>query len=438
MATPKPLATSGTSVQPGAEYPREVEPPPGLPAGWKAIEYAYKTGNYVGKTYVRYNSPLKKDNLCTIKKAIEKHAMNEGLSEKEAAKLVDEHERKMQEKKLLGKLKQEENGFVRVDKREEAIAAFRAKYGPLDGATVTLLDGWRAESVFRDSCQQLAVTYYSPEGRPFGTVKGVEAMFGVRVLQGQDVPEVDAARAKVKMDEYGRPINEARQDPAAMRSADDVPATKEKKKEHAKDATPHKRQRVVPPESYVESPSLTLMRVPATAANDEEAKLPPELRGDSVAILQLLTERGFQADTELLALQGRSEGHELARLLQGVFHARPDKYNGRPYFQQTLRHASGAVVCRGVYVFWSQGRERWKIGPLDDDVAPYAYLPGDRARPTDAGEKPWMVYFEAPTEPTQLQLEQQPQQQQPEPQPEQQQQQPLPPAPPPQGEISVA
>ena len=56
----------------------------------------------------------------------------------------------------------------------------------------------------------------------------IEQMFGNRMLEGQPIPDIDAARNNVKVDENGRTVNVARQENFV--SEFEVDAVKELKK----------------------------------------------------------------------------------------------------------------------------------------------------------------------------------------------------------------
>jgi len=392
---------SGGVALPGVDYPRQIPPPEGLPAGWTAVEYAYKSGKQLGKTYVRFNSPIRKDTLCTIKQVLEKDALNRGLSQKEASEIVKEYEALQKEKKDEQKKKRQELGLVGGEQKEEAVRAFRAMYGQLDGATVSNLPGWRAESIFRESCKQTAVTYFNPEGRAYSTVKAVEAFFGVRVQKGEDCPEVREARSKVVVNEKGKTVNLVRHEIGSIRSAEETRKAKEAAKERRADPEAWgRKRRPIPANAYRESDSFALVRVPSrvgtgAAVEKQAAALEEDLCKAAAAIQDLLVERGFKDTAELLALQGCPSTLTQVKPLGGIYHERPENFNGKPYFQQVWRHSRGGLACSCVYIFWSEMRSRWKIGPLDDDSAPWAYLPGDRDRPTQSGDEAWFVYSPA-------------------------------------------
>lgn len=395
-------------MQPGVTYPREVPPPDGLPPGWKAMEFAYKSGPSLGKTYVRFNSAIKKDMTSTVKKALERDALNKGLSQTEADVIVEEYMQEQFRKKERLKAEKESQGYLKGPAREEAISAFRSVYGELNGGLVGKLPGWRAESMYRETCGQTAVTYYNPEGRSFNTVKDVECYFGVRVQRGEGVPEIAAAHANVKTDDRGRIVNEARQEVAVTRTVEDVKEIQEKKKAKINECialgaeqAQRTSNKYVPSERYAEWPALAVLDVPlaANGANEKMEGLEVDLKREAEGISRMLQAAGFKASTELLAVQGSPTNLPHVESLRGIFHARPGTFNGKAYFQQTMKHKCGDLACRGLYIYWSNLHNRWKIGPLDEEdrKAPYAYLPGNRDRPSGVSNQNWIVYTPAPT-----------------------------------------
>ena len=53
-----------------------------------------------------------------------------------------------------------------------------------------------------------------PSGRCFKLVKDIEAFFGFLIDSGQEdeIPDIEAAKSTMRVDEKGRPVNTARQD----------------------------------------------------------------------------------------------------------------------------------------------------------------------------------------------------------------------------------
>lgn len=319
----------------GVRYPRELDVSAyeGLPPGWTAVEFAFKSGTQLGRTYVRFNSPIKKDALCTVKKAIEKDALNRGLGAEEAARLVKEFEDRKAAEKERKQKEREEEGFLKGGKREEAVEAFRAKYGQLDGGTVANLPGWEAKSMFRETCGQVAVTYFNEHGRGFVTIKDVEAMFGVQVLKGKELDCIAVARSRLQVDEKGRAINVARHDISMTRTAEDSVALKKRRSGL---------------DSYEESASLAVQVLLHGNSAGEAAKgaETDELRCSAGEVQDLLVARGFGEGVQLLALQGCGSEHPLAHLLQGIFYAMPKAFNDRRCFQRVFKAVEDRALRR--------------------------------------------------------------------------------------------
>jgi len=384
------MASGGRAI-PGVKYPREVDASQyeGLPPGWKAIESAYLTGRYVGNTYVRFKGPISGTaSICTVKKAIHCDAKKvKGLSDAEADKLAEDFEILQKAREEQKKKDREAAGYLKAEKREEAIAAFIAKYGQLDGATVTNLPGWEAKSVFRETCGQTAVTYYSPEGRPFCTVKDVMMVFGVQVLNGAEIPEIAIARSKLVTDEKGKVINSARQEINETVTAESALQAQNKRRRLRWDPT-----------RYAESKSLAALQVPIamdwspTEIPREEAK---KLQCDGAEIhAALVTDRHFPKTVTLLAMRG-CESEPLKPALEGFFYMMTDAFNHRPVYQRIYKTSEGSMplACHGVYIFWSNRRSRWTIGPLDDDDRAYAFAVTDAQEPTSVLR--WKIFQES-------------------------------------------
>jgi len=389
--------SSGGYVQPGVKYPRQIPAPEGLPEGWTAFEYSYKSGIYLGRTFVRFNSQHKKDLCTSIKQAVAKDAMYGGASKEEADEIAAEWLRARDEKVRQQK---EEKGYVSKEVREEAIKLFHETFGSLDGPTTAKLPGWKAVSVYRETCNQTAVTYYNPEGKPFGTVKDVEAFLGVRLKKGEDLTDfIAAARGGVVYDDKGRAIHEARQEIQNFRTAEDYGKASEDRQQKAREARALMHN--ILPEHYKETPEFSVTRY--TTAGDAEAEAamkaaPVELLQEAKAVSYFLAGRGFSEKTEILMLHGIAKDHAHAVPLSGIFYERPGPYGDKPYYQQAFRHERGPIACRGVYVFWSPAKNQWHIGALDENGYPFAYLSGARPKPWSPGDGRWQVYAAAPAD----------------------------------------
>jgi len=376
-----------SNTVPGVNYPREVAGPPGLPPGWKAIERAYsQSSKSFGRTYIRYDSPSgKHKTLSSVKLCVQKDAEDKGL---DVEKAVKEFERAQQEAKDAKQKEREEAGQMAGAKREEAVEAFRAKFGELNGATVAKLPGWHAESIYRETCGQTAVTYFSPEGKAYGTVKSVEAFFGMQVLAGREIDCIREARANVQVDDHGKPINEVRREITINRNLDG-------------DFQVHKKPRLAfDEESYHDSNLLVAPTNGQLPKQLEAAGTSPaerdRLQRDAAELRRrLVTERHFDEPEAgaglVLAVVGCPTGHRLAKLVAGLFYQLPEGWNNRPCYQRVSVGDSGALTCVGVYIFWSMERSCWKIGPLNDSKAGWAFCVDNRATPTEV-EARWKIF----------------------------------------------
>jgi len=374
-------------LEPGAKYPREVAPPLGLPSGWKAVERAYTASSKsYGRTYIRYDSLNgKHKTLSSVKLCIQKDAEDKGQNPDKAVKAWEKSVEDMKEAK---KKEKEDAGMLAGEKRDQAVEAFRAKYGALDGATVCNLPGWRAESIYRESCQQTAVTYYSPEGKPYGTVKSIEAFFGIKVLAGNVVPAVELARSKVAVDEKGRPINEARKEINNVRTMEGETKV-QKRPRHLFDEEQYKECGLL---AAPTRQGLSGKRVDALGLAAPERE---RLAKSAVELRERLLSQHFAESSSgpglVLAVVGCPAEHQLSKVLNGLFYQMPEAWNGRPCYQSVFVSPGGALACRGVYIFWSPDRSCWKIGPLNDAKAGFAFCVDDRPQPTEL-EAPWRIY----------------------------------------------
>lgn len=380
---------SGGVAEAGVTYPRDLDVSlyEGLPEGWRAVESCYLSGTCLGQTYVRFKGPVAgTSSICTVKAAIRKDAIVvKGLSEAEASRLTEEYETREKEKMEKKRKEREEQGLLEGAAREEAVNAFRAQYGPLDGATVSKIPGWTATSIFREACQQTAVTYYSPEGRAYNTVKGVECLFGVRVLKGLTVDEIDVARSLVVRDESGKVVNEFRANVTETLSAEASIQNRKSRKRSFK--------LIYGPECYDTCQPLHMLKV-STSAEWAPTTIPKEevtpLRDLAANMCTALTARGFAEGMDIHMLRGCQSGHQLEPWLNGFFYEMPSPFNDRPAFQKVSMTPHGKLACTPLYIYWSPTKEWWAIGRLGYDARAVAFAKQDVQVPFGA-EVQWMV-----------------------------------------------
>ncbi|CAE8597027.1 unnamed protein product [Polarella glacialis] len=174
-----------------------VEPPPGLPQGWQAVEKMFLAGKHAGGTYIRYQGGLKNTKgLYSVKKAIEKDAQDRGLdAQAELAKYEQLKKAQADEKERERK----RNDMVKGEKFEQFVDAFESEFGKLEAAVVPKIPGWTCVVKYLPISGQTHVSYISPECKSYGVLKQVEAVFGHRVLNG-DLAEVKTLIEKARAD----------------------------------------------------------------------------------------------------------------------------------------------------------------------------------------------------------------------------------------------
>lgn len=186
------------SVQPGVKYPRELSDASSiggvpLPPGWKAIEKAYgANGKTAGLTYIRFES-TKHKSIGSVKKCYELAAKDEGSDGQDG---VDKYEQ------LKEKFKKEEEARKGAsgERKEMAVKIFEEKFGKLEAAVIPKIPGWTYSCSYLENSGQTHVLYYSPEKVSFGTVKQVEGVFGLRMMEGEDLTSLieDARQEFIK------------------------------------------------------------------------------------------------------------------------------------------------------------------------------------------------------------------------------------------------
>eukprot|EP00927_Polykrikos_kofoidii_P002987 TRINITY_DN11188_c0_g1_i1.p1 TRINITY_DN11188_c0_g1~~TRINITY_DN11188_c0_g1_i1.p1 ORF type:complete len:415 (-),score=69.67 TRINITY_DN11188_c0_g1_i1:169-1413(-) len=155
-------------------------------------------------------------------------------------------------------------------------------------------------------------------------------------------------------------------------------------------------------EDYETCGVLTVMKVPldedATAKlKDAGAPASNDVAVEAKEIHALLMNRGFEEDTELVAVikrtgeDGPNDVNGLADRLTGIYYARPDEPGERPVYQKVKKaNISGGLRCEGLYIYFSDQWSRWKIGVFDDRKASYAFCVDDSLKPTEVDQK-WML-----------------------------------------------
>jgi len=149
------------------------------------------TGNYVGQTYTRFSSNNgKHKHLMSVKAVVKQDAIDKG-EDPEAA--IDEYNQKRKiHQEEVSKVKEENReaeGRFAGERREAAIQEFRRKCGKLDTAIVQAFPGWMTRFDWNPGSGQTHVTYRDDEGKEWNLLKDIEAMFGGKLLAGEDVSQ---------------------------------------------------------------------------------------------------------------------------------------------------------------------------------------------------------------------------------------------------------
>jgi len=378
-----PAAKAG-SAKPG----KILEPYEGLPPGWQAIEKEYASGSMAGKTYIRFQTEVHKG-VGSVRAAWKLYASDNNLNEDE---VVADFERKKKEEKDKAKKQREEQGYMDQAKRDEMVDIFRGKHGKLDGATVCKLPGWKGESKLL-ACGQICAKYYSPTGQGYPLLVNIEAMFGLRMQNGEEVPDIEAAKASVETDDSGKALNVARRE-NVLNEFSELNTPSGRKRKFTVTAT-------FSEDDYRETQFLKVVTLRIEGAAEAlEAEEVPELNEVLKAaerIARLLGERGFAQDITLVYVTGRRNSRTVngrrLDLVQGIYYQRPQEYNERPYFQGVFTADNNAELlgCTGMYMWWSSAQKSWKLGPLDDAIAANAINMEDARHPSDL-QAPWRLW----------------------------------------------
>mmetsp|Transcript_13538 Transcript_13538/g.47804 ORF Transcript_13538/g.47804 Transcript_13538/m.47804 type:complete len:428 (+) Transcript_13538:81-1364(+) len=361
----------------------------GLPEGWWAVEKTYGTGGMAGSTYTRYFCK-QHSSICTIKKAIELWAQDEG---KDPAKYLAEYDAKKKAEKDKAQEDRQAKGFVEGKKKQEAIEAFQNTYGKLDGATICALPGWKGESKYLPNSGQISVRYYAPDGSIYPLVNQVEALFGFKLLAGKvdEIPDIEAVRSSLTYDAKGKVVNVARREGVL----DEFTVVKDKPE-------PKKRKfcvMVAEEQHYRETEYISVVKL---LTDDAEARLQKlnvpeaeEVLEAAPKIQRLLVERGLTWAPQLLYVTGsrnlRTPGKKLLEATQGIYYDRAVPFNDRPCFQKVSLRDDKKLACTGHHVSWSNQLALWKIGQLSEAKAGFAVCRQDRPDPFQL-DAVWQIF----------------------------------------------
>ena len=138
----RPGAVKGSRVGMPPKGTGKVVHYDGFPEGLEAVEKVYASGIYAGQTYLRFQG-----------KVVSLDAEERGIDPAEAFAAYEKVRAEVAEKKKEEAQKAKEaKELLDGQKKAEAIEAFRSRFGPLNGATIGKLPGWRGESKVLEGC----------------------------------------------------------------------------------------------------------------------------------------------------------------------------------------------------------------------------------------------------------------------------------------------
>jgi len=293
------------------------------------------------------------------------------------------------------KLEKQERDGVRLkgERYERAVEAFEKMFGKLEAGVIPKIPGWIHKLKYSESSGQTGVTYYDPEGRPYGTVKAVEAVFGDKLLQGGDVSCIDHAREEFikehgSLDPGYNPLRrsaDGRSLQELVRSGESDKITEALAQSTVDEGKLNQRKRpsrmkpvVIRESDYRE---LTSLRIAKSSASSTSTK----------QLQQLLKKRGFQ-ECDILTVGGESTGNRHVDEVSGSYFQLPKQFNKRPCFQWVKAVSEETrLVCAPIYVHWSSAKERWQVGVLGGDDNCVLFNTQDTSWPWDTENScaPW-------------------------------------------------
>jgi len=377
-------------VLPGVNYPREIPVAEGVPPGWKAIEQAYgETSTAAGKTYIRYHSLDGKHRSITSPQAVIKldAELNGYDSEVAVLEYKERLKRKKEQEASERTVEREAAGIMKGERRDKAIERFRSAFGPLDGPTVHAIPGWKTRWDYSVNCNQTHVVYTEPSGKEWRLLKDLEACMGAKMENGEDLSDLmKAALDHRDQETFAEGSKLARTHGTWLHEApergEQIQLTKQKVVERISKNS--KRDELVEG-SYDEC----VAKGSVVSLSDVKAGTP------AASISSILLKRRFSDRAQLLTLSfgSQSESNGLS-CLNGFYYELDSNYNERPLYQKVseMGSESGVLVCTGLYIFWSDKRNRWELGSLDQSRHCLAFTGVHvGSTPVSGGQDQWRV-----------------------------------------------
>merc|ERR1712060_723037 len=211
------------------------------------------------------------------------------------------------------------------------------------------------------------------------------------MLKGEPVPDFEAARNSVQVDEKGKVINAARSE----NIVDSLASEQAPKRRKVSDG-----RKVAFDDDYRETEHLRIIRllIDGSQARLQEFGLGSSERHETATkIHELLFDLGFSGKIEMLYVTGHKNAEppksKDLSAMQGFYYQRADQFNGRPCYQNVFltNNAISPLGCSGLCISWSLSRNLWKIGQLSDEKAGIAICRQDKPSPFEL-DQAWQLY----------------------------------------------
>jgi len=363
-------------------------PPPGLPAGWRAVEKAYtENSSYFGQTYIRYHSPDDKHrSVSSVNKAIELHAKDNGHDPKKAVQRFQE------EAKREKVARERERG--QGEDREVAVKTFRDRYGGLEATTCAKLEGWTYKTSFQEVSGQTQVLYISEKEDGFGTLKQVEAALGYRMMDGHNLDKLVADARAAAREMWGDQVDSKQFNPLrrtsdglclqeAVNSGELAASQLRGVQVHEVESHSAEMARRVVKDADYEPSDLVLGELPKPL--NDERKVLKELNKnkllDAAALAatvakiytNLKTQNFKKVRLVLVASRKPIADDSISKGLLGVYYAdssRMESVHGKPFYTKISLHGdSDKMFCTGLYLFWGKTTQAWKVAKSIDEAS---------------------------------------------------------------------
>mmetsp|Transcript_36859 Transcript_36859/g.70882 ORF Transcript_36859/g.70882 Transcript_36859/m.70882 type:complete len:394 (+) Transcript_36859:1-1182(+) len=350
-----------------------------MPSGWKGVEKQYgPTSKCAGQTYIRwYSLDGRHKHVCTIKEVIKLDCKSKGLDPDEHIRAFEEKRKQEAEER---KAEREQMGHLKGAAREDAINRFEQTFGKLSGPVVFSFPGWTTRWHYQPNCDQVMVEYVDTEGNSWKLLRDLECYLQKQADMGNfekvtKLLEAGSARGDLqeRFPEGSRTARECggvfeitpdQGGEGTVRTQEERALIREEKEAQRKDKSPSMKRKLSCVYLDPDGPKQTGWA--ALQTQDDMQKAFSQFR-------ELMVERGFKNDVELLAVHGVETERYLRQRICGIYFSLPENFGEQHCYMKLLhfpRTSGQTVGCDGIYISWSALNSRWEISAKLTETKP--------------------------------------------------------------------